>query len=566
MNCQDIQLLLNDSDTQRLTAAKQAAVAGHLQVCPACAGDWNAHEWLRNRRVAPMAEGLRQRLWQRLDIGARQKRSGRGLGRTVIFGGVIVAAAAAMLVSMMSERTDPDDAARRSPITLTGDVAASAEGPVPVAPTTASAPDQGATENPGASLAAARPARVVVLPLRHENSSATAIAMSEVYFAAILDALRAFPELELVLLSDADVAAVDLTAATAAGSYRIGRAVADHYGADGAISGANESGMLFRLLGLPDRFSWRLKIEGQARGSLSVYGLRRPAEDSARFEQDVQRVARGLRDLLARPEAREALFAAAQAAFLDISRSDNDRLTTLNEFQMNRMRAGRFMEPLPETMVSAMIELGSTSTSPVVRGQVWRVVQTMPEAGFRDALLQALLYDPSEQVRREAASALAEYPDATAATREILALESNAELRAEQAFRDDWQALDTDAQYAYVVAALLDTDLTDAARVAAFDQGLRMATSSDFVERLRSDEQVLAALGEIGESAAETRVRVAALRELAKSGHPDFMGLFVQHLGADQPLELRLTAANAMWEHYADNPEAREALRRIREE
>jgi hypothetical protein len=44
------------------------------------------------------------------------------------------------------------------------------------------------------------------------------------------------------------------------------------------------------------------------------------------------------------------------------------------------------------------------------------------------------------------------------------------------------------------------------------------------------------------------------------------MGLFVEHLDADQPLEVRLTAANALWEHYADNPEAREALRRIREE
>jgi HEAT repeat protein len=405
-----------------------------------------------------------------------------------------------------------------------------------------------------------------VLPLRHENRSASAIAISEAYFSAILDNLRSAPEFEFVHLTEAEVAAVDLAAATATGSGRIEMTIADHYDADGVITGTNEAGMLFRLLGLPDPFSWRLTVRGQRSGSISDFGLGRRTDDLARFEQEVQLVARGLRYLLAGPETRDALLANLLENFVDSSRSENDRLTALIEYRMNRMRAGRIGEPLPEAAVSAMIELGSTATNPQVRRQIWRIVQAVPQAEFRGALLQALLYDSSEAVRREAANALAEFPDATASTREILALQSNANILAGQAFRDEWLARDTDSRYAYVLATLLDTDLTGAERISAFDRALQLASSPEFVGRLRSDERVLAALGDIAVSADDTRVRVVALRELAKSGHPGFIGLFIEHLGAGQPLDIRLTAANALWEHYADNAEAEEALRRVREE
>ena len=566
MNCQDMLLLLNDTDTERLATAQQAEVAGHLASCSACAEDWAAHEWLRNRSVAPMAEGLKQRLWHRLDASVERQRAGRGLSRTIMFGGLIATAAAAMLIATLSEPPDADGTSMLQPVTSPVDVAPPNGGAVQAAPDTPPATDNVA-ENPGASPTEAPRARVVVLPIRHENRSGTAIALSEAYYTAIIDALRSAPELELVMLSEGDVAAVDLTTATASRStYAEIKAIAEHYGADGAITATNEAGMLFRLLGLPDPFGFRLRVQGTTtRGSVYVQGLRRPADISVPFEQVVQDVARRFRYRFARPEARELLLADMQKEFLDTSRSDDDRLTTLVEYRSRRI-AGRPMEPLPETMVSAMIELGSTSTSPLVRSQVWRLVQGWPQPDFRDALLQALLYDPSEAVRREAANALAKLPDAAEATREIMALESNDELRAEQAIRDEWQALDADAQHAYVVAAVLDTDRTAGERVSAFDQGWRLAASPGLVERLRNDEQVLAALGDIGVSADDTRVRVIALRELAKAGHPDFVSLFVDQLGDDQPLEVRLTAANALFEHYADDAEAREALLRVREE
>jgi len=566
MNCQDILRLLNDADTQRLAAAQQAEVAAHLASCTACAEDWRAHEWLRNRSVAPMANGLRQRLWQRLDAGPDRKRVGRGLSGTIVFGGFIVAAAAALLVSTISEQLDPAGSSGLQPPTLSTGVTTSAEGLIRTEPALQPALGPDAAEVPATSLNDISPARVVVLPLRHENGSATAVAMSEAYYSAILEALRSSPELELVLLTEADIAAVDLSAATATGSGRAQLAIADHYDADGVITGTNESGMLFQLLGLPDPFGWRLRVRGEKSGSINDFGLGRRSDDSARFEQDVQRVARGLRNLFAQPEALDALLENTLDSFLDTSRSENDRMAALNEYLMNRMRAGRFGVPLPETAVSALIELGSTGGNPQVRSQAWRVVQRSPQAEFRGPLLQALLYDPNEAVRREAANALAAYPDATAATREILALESNENLLAEQAFRAEWMARDTDARYAYVVETLLDTDLTDAERLLAFDRSLQQGSGADFITRLRSDEQVLTALRDIAVSADDTRIRVIALRELAKSGNPDFMGLFVEYLRADQPLEIRLTAANALWEHYSDSVEAGEALRRIREE
>src|SRR5690606_10785407 len=58
MNCQDIGLMLDDTDIRQLDAVRRHAVQAHLATCSSCAESWNAHLRLLRITIPAVPEAL----------------------------------------------------------------------------------------------------------------------------------------------------------------------------------------------------------------------------------------------------------------------------------------------------------------------------------------------------------------------------------------------------------------------------------------------------------------------------------------------------------------------------
>jgi hypothetical protein len=97
MNCQDIALILDDSDVANLDAATTRAVDAHLHACPACAADWKLHLRLAHKVLPPVPAGLAAAC-RTLATGAPSRT--HPVRRLVVVGGMALAAAAALWIGL----------------------------------------------------------------------------------------------------------------------------------------------------------------------------------------------------------------------------------------------------------------------------------------------------------------------------------------------------------------------------------------------------------------------------------------------------------------------------------
>lgn len=307
-------------------------------------------------------------------------------------------------------------------------------------------------------VAPAEPMRVVLLPFRLEHPDPAAERFVDAVRQSMLRTLSRIPHIDVVDLTPTDFAAVVPQDADARrGTRPVFMTIARLYGGDFVAEIVERS--------RPDSPMWNVYLQVHSPAGSSGVGMgvdkrgpspngrgwfnANPDDMGAMFAERI--IDRSIRPPpLANPDER-------RSDFLDVTRSDDDRLSALADLRSAGFDA--------ET-IAAAAELASRSTSARTRQQVWN---TLRHEAYDTALAQplssALLSDPDATVRKEAALSLASYlgeANTTTALEFALANDASAEVR----LAAKLSTMDYEAQSAFVRETLLDRSLAPAERLA----------------------------------------------------------------------------------------------------
>jgi hypothetical protein len=211
MNCQQLTLLLDDTDIGRLSAAERSHVDAHLSSCGQCASEWDAHERMLAASIPAMPRHLALRC--RAQLAAAAASAGkRTRARPAVLAGLLLVGAAAAAVFSIEWTDDSPDVSVVQTATDVGIAATSfgtagvkdAPAVLPVdEPRADFAADGSAVSSAGAAGAASSGGfTVAVSPLIHEETQPQIAAITDSIYAALLDELRAVPGLVLIELDE----------------------------------------------------------------------------------------------------------------------------------------------------------------------------------------------------------------------------------------------------------------------------------------------------------------------------------------------------------------------------
>jgi hypothetical protein len=211
MNCQQITLLLDDTEIGRLSAAERSHVDAQFSSCGQCASEWDAHERMLAASIPAMPSHLALRC--RAQLAAAAASAGkRPRARPAVLAGLLLVGAAAAAVFSIEWTDDSPDVSVVQTATDVGIAATSfgtagvkdAPAVLPVdEPRADFAADGSAVSSAGAAGAASSGGfTVAVSPLIHEETQPQIAAITDSIYAALLDELRAVPGLVLIELDE----------------------------------------------------------------------------------------------------------------------------------------------------------------------------------------------------------------------------------------------------------------------------------------------------------------------------------------------------------------------------
>lgn len=197
MNCQELAQLLDEQDLHRLPAGDRAAAQAHLAGCGECARDHDMHLRLAALPVPPLAaERLAQ--WRGLafaDVAARLSRR----RRLVLVGALTALAAAAAMLALQypDTREEGADVAVKAalplPDTQAEAVVSEESVPKPAQEEASSSAPVVAQRTPPAPPAYT----LLAMPLDYSTDDVLVQAAVREFYAAVLDALRQIPGLQV---------------------------------------------------------------------------------------------------------------------------------------------------------------------------------------------------------------------------------------------------------------------------------------------------------------------------------------------------------------------------------
>jgi hypothetical protein len=262
-----------------------------------------------------------------------------------------------------------------------------------------------------------------------------------------------------------------------------------------------------------------------------------------------------LRETLFPPDA--ALLSEVEAELLDGSRPERDRLLVLERLAGILSRSED--RQLSDAAINGLITLASTASDPDVRSNVWGALSAETDQRLLQPLADALLYDPSEQVRFVAVVALEAY--ASDFARSVLAAAGRNDESAAVRENASWAALDDAGRRERVASALLNGQLSVEERLAPLEQAILPGPGGNGMADLETvvDASVATAIGELLGAIDEPRRRVNLLNQLAPFRIPALTPVLIARLHDDADENVRITAVHGL-QPYLDEPGARQAL------
>ena len=405
MNCNEVQLLLNDADaaSRHALASRRDALDRHLGSCNDCYGQWNSQALVAGLPVPPPSTDLLSLAQRALPTAVAESGPRRvARPRSLIVGGILLvgaAAAAALLNLSLESRGNPEIIADTSPVidapasaADSGITADEAVGNAPVAPRaeTGNSDNNGSTSEIGLDRS-----WVAVLPIPADAASGALLAVANERREMLMQRVAATEGLRLV-----DPAIVQSYFDGGMSDLEIGRAL----GAGVVIVPEIEtrqfaSRISFSTLDSVDE-AMLVGTEFIYRGDLTDLA----AADAERFSEANEIVWDNNLSVLIGGMLREAhpglepsadeRFAQNQAVLLDISRSDTERVEALETLIGLRK---------PNSIViDAAIGLLESSADPDVRRRAAWTMKRLDDPILLQPLLRALAYDASSRVRLEA--------------------------------------------------------------------------------------------------------------------------------------------------------------------
>ena len=367
--------------------------------------------------------------------------------------------------------------------------------------------------------AAGRPAvkvrfKVAVAPLILATAERKATLEFQSIYAALLEELRAIPNLELVELSS------ELSVAP------------DDVDFDLRVKGEARPG--FRPSALL-RVYWSAKRGGAGDWSTptdsSVPGTpetiaRAAAEQLRRFPFPPE---------IARPVELEAIV-------LDTNRPSEERLGALAELKTIPQRFAFVGRDERRVVAVAAADIVANSTDPDIRSRVWKAMRKVDDPYLIGPLVDSVLSDDSEQVRVDAVQTLGNNfghdPKAVAGLEYAFVHDLSPQVRANA----HWETLDENSRRGYLAGTLLREDLSDAARLELLTAGV-----SGF--RGYVDRQAVQALVDIASRARSSTEQLVADEGPGRVSAAELVPLLVELLTDNGSEEIRSAAASALLRH-----------------
>jgi hypothetical protein len=182
-------------------------------------------------------------------------------------------------------------------------------------------------------------------------------------------------------------------------------------------------------------------------------------------------------------------------------------------------------------VIVVAIEIGRSDADAATRSRAWALLAQTGNRSVVQPMTDALLYDPSAEVRATTAEWLFDYrsdPIVRTALESAAVSDASPEVR----LRAYWSTLENDGRAAFVRTTLLDRRLTPEERIAPLIHARAwrneyVGSSSDFIdsEIPAMDREALDTLAEIAASSDDAASRIAAVTELGLGGHRDFLAL-----------------------------------------
>jgi hypothetical protein len=396
----------------------------------------------------------------------------------------------------------------------------------------------------------AGPKTVIMLPARVESSDPAAAVVTDAVRQSTLRNLRAMPNVQVVEISPAEIAAIvppnagtlgddNLVYLTVTSRYE-GRVVAE-------IAETTAADSQFWAITL------RLRAPnggGSSSGGVGKDGTPRPGGDAESLGvRYAERIARYLdrETSESMPLSRPGPTAAdARSVLMDTTRSETERLQALSQL-------ARLIGALDSAAIAAAVDIATRSPAEGTRQRAWNLLRRNAfDPTLAPPLSYALLSDANAAVRKEAALGLAAYPgDSTAAAALQHALRNDSSSEVRLAAR--MATMNFDGQQAFKRETLLDRSLTPAERLAPMmvDSNFRMMGSTRFSGTSVTEETL--AFAEIAVAIEDPALKIRSLSELQRTMSMPIRG----QLSAD---ESRIVDALIQTSRHTDDGVRRLAL------
>lgn len=456
MNCQDLALVLDDGDVDRLPAAQRREAEAHLAGCPVCRMEQQIQHRLASVAVPALPPGLTAQCRRRVDavpINAGVRRNSR---RILVGVGIVTAAAAAALVFLRVASPPPISAA-------TAALAPSGEPTPAVSNSVATEIEESATppeEPKEETVAAVAAVPVRLMPLDLNGLDATSALILDLFHVEVARGISAIPGVHMLSANEPDPAGMYVLIGLKFAGVR----------ADGARSISVTT----------------MRMRAGQPGSVTLTDtLVAPSADLA---EPVDKALYSLRALVlpGDPSARNALNASLLDPALDLAAKQ----AAMSKLLASSLRTADTAER--KALYAGALDLLAPGGDPVARDAIWRQLQNAISPELMDAASAALPAINDLDLRRRLLTILgngmrilddprmsagmwAQSPE-TMARMDAVApgiraqLESISESDPNRLHRMiATRALTGDAEWnEYVVASLKDTSLVDAERLEGF--------------------------------------------------------------------------------------------------
>ena len=550
MNCQEVNFILDARAPEELGPSERQSVELHFTSCPGCRDAWAAYRELAAQPIPKTPPDLRLRIATAL--AARAPAETRWPRRSLFLGGMLVvgASVAAGIAMQVAERTpeitrriDEPAPAAAEPVPAGAELAPTARLPVAANRANDLASAGGAALPSDAATSPARlaldPHSIVVLAVPDPAADAVATAEFAKCHEQVLQQLRAVRGLNVI--AGERVAAFERF-------NLLPEEIARELGAGTTL--------VLKIMGHQPSCSatWFDTQTGaeQEPGVRAFRAFDGDGQPDDGWKSFAAKVAGLTRDAALKDTS--TLIAEAQATVLNTALSDADRASALFDL---RQPPTWGLEGYDDAVVVAAAQIATTSRDAQAREAAWRGVRGVDHSHLTQPLLHSLANDPDEDVRREAAFALAYLVDEPG-VRDALARAAAEDPSQHPAARCCLPAVREAAQRSLLseqelVELTLETLMNDALTDQERLRPMMESADGRGVPASLGDEAARAVF-DIGRRSEDSGVRARAWWSLGRAGpNPEFARALLADLTTHVEENVRGAAAAGLAQ-YTDDP------------